>query len=107
MEVVFIDNKFPQEILDFYKIHGVVIPTMNQIYSIREVRYDLGKQGLLLEGLNNPDVPITVGYKVINIEPSWNIRRFATLLGDKIEQLEIEEFKELQKNETKKYGNQN
>lgn len=107
MEVVFIDDKFSADYLKFYGEHGVVIPTLNQIYSIREVRYDMGKQGLLLEGLNNPKIPNNVGYKVLNLEPSWNIRRFTTLLGDKIEQLEIENFKELQNNGTKEYGNRN
>ena len=90
-DIICINNTFKPEIEEFYQKFGVVKPSLDKIYQIRQVRHDVGKTGFLLEGLNNPNVPIDIGYKVIQIEPSWNIDRFRTLMN---EPLKLEEFNE-------------
>jgi len=91
MDVICINSKFPTETLEFYSIHGVTIPKENQMYTIRQIRYDRGKHGLLLNEINNPEVPIKSLIKgVIFIEPSFDSNRFTTLLGEKISLEELE-----------------
>lgn len=86
MEVICINGTFKKEELEFYATHGVVIPKKDVIYSIRKIRNDRGTKGLLLNEIINPEVPIkTMMGGLLYIEPSWHVRRFSTLLGDKIE----------------------
>lgn len=91
MDVICINSKFSQDQLDFYATFGIVTPKENNVYSIRKIRYDRGKHGLLLNEINNPEVPIKSLIKgVIFIEPSWDSNRFTTLLGEKISLEELE-----------------
>lgn len=91
MDVICINSKFSQDQLEFYSTFGVNIPKENSLYTIRQIRYDRGKHGLLLNELNNPEVPIKSLIKgVIFIEPSWDSNRFTTLLGEKISLEELE-----------------
>lgn len=84
MEVICISDVFPQDQLEHYRKHGVVVPTEGKIYTIREVILNtIGGKGVRLEEILNPDIPLMhpiLG--MINVEPNWAIRRFTNLLGE-------------------------
>lgn len=93
MDIICIDDKFPAEVLEFYKIHGVVTPKKDSIYTIRDkIRHFTGDVGLLLDQIINPPVPVQTAFGIINREVTWNIKRFTTLDGKKITE-EIETVK--------------
>jgi hypothetical protein len=52
---------------------------------------------VFLREIQNPEVPIQSMMKVIYKEPSFNISRFTTLLGEPIS---LEEFEIIEENET-------
>jgi hypothetical protein len=90
MDIICIDDKFAPEILEFYRIHGVVTPKKDSIYTIRDkIRHFTGDVGLLLDQIVNPPVPVQTPFGVMNREVTWNIKRFTTLNGSKISE-EIE-----------------
>lgn len=94
MEVICIDDEFPSQVLDFYKQFGVVTPVKDKIYHIREYRKNSvdNQTGILLEEIKNPKVPIK--HPILGeqwIEPSFNIKRFASLLGDEIKEEKVEQ----------------
>lgn len=97
MEIICIDGHFSSEQLDFYNVHGVIVPKKDDLYNIRDViKNSDGSVGLLLEELINPLIPIR--HKILGIskmEPNWNINRFRKLSG---EDVLYEEVKELLKN---------
>lgn len=93
MEIICVDGAFAPEVIAFFKEHGVVVPTQDSMYTIREVVTVLekGTKGLLLEELPNPKVPqyhSVLGS--IMYEPNWAIERFRTLSGDIINAREVE-----------------
>ncbi|AQG81894.1 hypothetical protein [Spirosoma montaniterrae] len=95
MEVICINDNFPAEVLAFYAEYGVQTPKRDQLYSIRQVkRHTTGDTGVLLNEIQNPDVPVK--HPVLGVqwfEPTFNINRFATLLGQPVRQEELEDVK--------------
>lgn len=82
MEIICINDNFPNDYLEFYKKFGVEIPKKNNIYTIRDkITHITGDIGLLLNEIINPLVPINTSFGVMNREVTWNINRFTTLMG--------------------------
>lgn len=88
MELLCVDDKFSADILEFYRIHGVVTPKERKIYTLRDyIKHTNGSIGILLQEIINPKVPIKhpiLG--TINMEPTWALRRFCTLDGTTLEE---------------------
>lgn len=80
-QVICINANFPSDTLAFWKIHSVQYPQQDKIYSIRDVvRHSNGDVGLWLTEIINPTVPIkhpVLG--IIQMEPTFSIKRFAHL----------------------------
>lgn len=89
-DTICINGRFPPEKVEFYKQHGVITPEQDKFYTIRKLRQERGKIGVLLEEIINPEVPIQTMSGIKMIEPSWDSARFATLLGKPIEFIENE-----------------
>ena len=93
MDVICVDGNFAPEVMAFFNEHGVVVPTQDSMYTIREVVNvaTKGTKALLLEEIINPKVPQDhpVLGKVM-YEPNWAINRFRTLAGDNINSRELE-----------------
>lgn len=86
MEIVCINGKFPADFVAYYIQYGVRMPKQDVEYTIRDVvRNTDGSTGLLLVELENPRIPI-IGHPIlgsVNMEPNWNIERFAHANNDK------------------------
>ncbi len=86
-DVICVDGNFPQDALDYYNDNKVVTPTEGKVYSIREVKkHTTGEVGVLLEEIVNP--PVEFSHPILGTtkaEPTWNLKRFSTLLGDEVE----------------------
>lgn len=93
MEVICTNDSFPAPVLAFYAEFGVKTPKQDQLYSVRQVkRHTNGETGLLLNELPNPEVPVR--HPVLGevwFEPTFNVTRFATLLGQPVKQEEMED----------------
>lgn len=92
--MICIDGKFEQDVLDFYKEHGVEPPVEGEEYTIREeLRHSNGKIGYRLVEIINPQVPINHSVLgLIMYEPSFHSERFAEFDLEKIyEDEQIEE----------------
>lgn len=94
-QIICIDGKFTSDQLAFWRQHNVSWPEQDKFYTVRELipRNSEGNSALLLNEIKNPKVPIKhpiLG--VTQIEPNWNIRRFAHLNGAP---LTVEEVKEM------------
>lgn len=104
MDVICIDGQFSEEAKKFYLEHGVVWPTQDKMYTIREVvNTTIGETGLLLVELVNPKVPIVhpiLGQ--VSYEPNWNIKRFSTLMGDAITKETLSETIKMEKHGIRK-----
>lgn len=91
-DILCVNGSFPPDMVEFWEAHGVVKPEQDKMYTVREVvRHSNGLTGLRLEELVNPKVPIMneiMGY--IEIEPSFNINRFAHLDGSPVDAKELE-----------------
>ena len=96
-EVLCINGTFAADVLEFYAVHGVQIPEKDKIYTVRNViRHTNFKTGFLLNEIQNPEVPIGTAFGLISREPTFDIKRFTTLLGDQLEEKElIKEFAEV------------
>lgn len=94
MDVICINSSFSTKQLEYWKQHGVVHPIKDKLYSIRKViKYVNGKTGILLEEIVNPE--LVVKHEVlgsVKTEPSWNLKRFATLQGDTITKEMLEQI---------------
>lgn len=90
MEIICINNKFTQDVLEFYAKYGVRIPEENKIYSLRsKQRHSNGLIGVTLEEIINPKVPIESSLLPdAKIEPTFNSKRFTDLFGNPIEKVE-------------------
>ena len=92
MEILCVNGKFPAPVLAFYAEFGIQTPKEETIYTIRQVkRHTTGETGVLLAEIQNPDVPVR--HPVLGetwFEPTFNINRFRTLLGEPIRQEELE-----------------
>lgn len=86
-EVMCTNSVFPLEYIDFYKKNNIKTPKLKKIYTIREIiTHTTGKKGILLNEIVNPLV--TINHPIlgnVNVEVTWDIRRFSTLLGDRVE----------------------
>lgn len=92
MEIICVNDSFPGPVLAMYAELGVQIPKQDQMYSVRMVkRHTNGETGVLLNEIKNPEVP--VAHPVLGevwFEPTFNINRFRTLLGEPVRQEELE-----------------
>ena len=95
MEVICINDTFPAPVLAFYAEFGVQAPKKDQLYTIRMVkRHTHGETGVLLHEIKNPEVPVK--HPVLGeiwFEPTFNINRFATLMGQPVKEEEMEDVK--------------
>jgi hypothetical protein len=91
MEVICINDQFPAAVLAIYKEYGVKTPVKDQLYTIRLVkRHTNGQTGVLLNEIKNPELP--VAHPVLGevfFEPTFNVNRFATLLGQPVREEEL------------------
>ncbi len=91
MDVICTNDKFPAPVLAFYAEFGITIPKKDQLYTIRQVkRHTTGETGVLLNEIQNPDVPVK--HPVMGevwFEPTFNINRFATLMGQPVREEEM------------------
>ncbi len=91
MEVICVNDSFPAPVLAFYAEFGVQTPKKEKMYSVRLVkRHTNGETGVLLNEIQNPDVPVK--HPVLGevwFEPTFNINRFTTLLGEPVRQEEL------------------
>lgn len=83
-EIICINAKFSNDVLQFYAEYGVKIPQEDKIYTIREKKlHSNGKFGVLLEEIVNPFVPIASSLLPDGkIEPTFDAKRFTDLLGN-------------------------
>lgn len=92
MEIICTNDKFPAPVLAFYAEFGIQTPKQDQLYTVRQVkRHTTGETGVLLNEIQNPEVPVK--HPVMGevwFEPTFNINRFATLLGQPVRQEEVE-----------------
>lgn len=112
MDVLCVNGKFSVDFIEFYKKYGVIVPIQDSIYTIRDVIINFDKGvGLLLEELVNPKVPIfhPLLQEWIEMEPNWDINRFATLSSNPLNIAEIKNLfkdvgvKQFNKTEIKSY----
>lgn len=101
MELIYINDTYSPMVLEFYKKYGIVRPTLNSIYQIRELIKPSGKEGygVLLEGLLNPQVPVfhPIMQTKVMVEPSFNLNRFTDLQGNSITREMIQEILQTEK----------
>ncbi len=94
MEVICIDGTFSQEQLNFFRLYGIALPQEGSLYSIRDVvQHTTGDVGVRLEEIVNPVTPCS--HPVLGavfLEPTFNIKRFSTLLGEKISESAVREL---------------
>ena len=94
MEVLCINDKYPNDTLFFWKIHGVSHPLDEKMYNIRDaVRHFDGSMGFRFEEIENPTVPIKhpiLGQ--IDYEPTFDTKRFVKLNGEPLSKEEVEEY---------------
>ncbi len=93
MEVICVNDVFPADYQAKYREYGVTTPKKDVLYTVRAVQtHTTGQTGILLnEVVNNPiPVPHPVLGQVM-MEPTWNITRFATLLGQPLKKEELVE----------------
>ncbi|WP_266368399.1 hypothetical protein [Tellurirhabdus rosea] len=92
MEVICVNDLFPPPVLAFYAEFGVKTPSKDKMYTVRAAkRHTTGETGLLLSEIQNPDVPVK--HPVLGevwVEPTFNINRFRTLLGEPVREEELE-----------------
>ncbi len=85
-EIICTDAEFDAYQWENFIKYKVTPPELNKLYSIREVKkHHNGETGILLNELKNPKVPfISFTGIEMEMETSWNIRRFRTLQGNPI-----------------------
>lgn len=90
MDIICINNKFTQDVLQFYAKYGVQIPEQDKIYTLRSKhRHSNGGIGVTLEEIVNPFVPIESSLLPdAKIEPTFNANRFSDLLGNPLDKVE-------------------
>lgn len=93
MEVICTNDNFPAPVLAFYAEFGIQTPKRDKMYTVRQVkRHTTGETGILLNEIKNPDVPVK--HPVMGevwFEPTFNVNRFATLMGQPVRQEEMED----------------
>lgn len=82
MDVICINDKFSQQILEFYKLHDITTPKKDVVYQIREIIKTMNGSGLLLEEIHNKNVPIKGYTGIFWIEPNWALPRFVDINGN-------------------------
>lgn len=79
--------------LEFYEKWGVITPSVDVMYTVRDVIINSsGETGILLEEIVNPKVPIIhplLG--TANMEPNWNLQRFRMLNGELVSVIELKQ----------------
>lgn len=84
MELICINDIFPQEWEVYFKKYGITKPIQDSIYSIRQyINFMLGEKGILLCEIVNPETPRispTTGIEGMS-EQAWAISRFTDLMG--------------------------
>lgn len=96
IDLLCINDSFPADYLEFYRLHGVVIPKEGNIYSPRAItRNSNGDWEILLVELINPECPIK--HPILGVamkEPAWDLhKRFRNLSGGVISEEMIKELK--------------
>lgn len=93
-QLICINANYTPDQLKFWELHGVNYPKLDQLVTVREViRHISGDTGIRTNEYMNPTVPIKSAVGVVNIEPSFHIKRFAHLNGDAVTKEEIREWK--------------
>ena len=86
-EILCINDKYSQGHLEFFNKHGVVYPKEGKIYNLRyKIQHSHGEWGLTVKEIVNPKVPIGF-YSDLLIEQTFQISRFADLLGNPLEKV--------------------
>lgn len=101
MDIICVNGKFDSDTLAIYKKYRVVTPKDDKLYNIRGIfKHTIGKVGILLEELVNPQVPFKHPILGDNwMEPTWDLNRFRHLDGSTITREELADLeKELQGN---------
>lgn len=95
MEVIYINDNYPLQVLAWYQKNGIQRPVLNKIYSIRDLIKSsvFEKTGVLLNEVVNPKIGIT--HPILGrvfMEPNFNIERFTDLQGNKLTKEEIQKI---------------
>lgn len=92
-QVICVDASYTPGQLSFWSEHGVRHPLRDKIYTIRTYqRHTNGLEGIRVEEIINPEIPVkSAVLGVINMEPSFKLSRFRTLMGDEVKKEVIEE----------------
>ena len=98
MEIICVNGVFSPQQMELFSRYGIITPSENSIYNVRDVIKPSGKAGtgLLLEELVNPLIPLMhpiLGRKV-PMEPNWKIERFSTLSGEPLSREDVESIKQ-------------
>lgn len=95
-EILCINDIFSPEWEIYFQKQGIVKPTKDSIYTIREfINFIHGEKGLLLNEIVNKPTPRTGPISGIagEQEQSWSISRFTDLLGKPLEESELKKQK--------------
>ncbi len=87
-EVICISDDYTEDVLMRWAEHGVKHPVKGKIYTVRDIIKHSSHQGrnmigVRLNELNNPLVPVDRPFPM-DIEPTFSILRFTTLLGESL-----------------------
>ena len=97
MELIYINNKYSTDQMEWFRKNNVVLPVVDNLYTVRELVKPSAKEGMgvLLEEIRNAKVK--VWHPIMNsdtwVEPSFSISRFTTLSGEPLSREMIEEMK--------------
>lgn len=88
-EIICINDDYAEDVLIKWAEHGVKHPVSGKIYHLREVvkhssHQDREMIGIRVMEINNPAVPVDRLFPM-DIEPTFKLSRFTSLLGDKLE----------------------
>ena len=92
-EIICINDSYAEKVLVRWAEHGVKHPVEGSIYTLREIIRHSSHQnknmvGIRVNEINNPTVPVDRPFPM-DIEPTFSIKRFTTLLGEPLS-LEVE-----------------
>ena len=88
-EIICINSKYSQDYLEFYSKWNVKVPVEDKIYTLRDkVLHTTGEWGLRVVEIVNPKFPVESSLLPDAwVEPTFNINRFADLLGNPLEKV--------------------
>jgi hypothetical protein len=98
MEIIYVNDHYTADQLEWFRKNEVTRPTEDQLYTIREMFKVSAnhKTGVLLEEIKNKNVKVfhPIMQCNVEVEPSWDLKRFSTLSGEPLSREDIESIKQ-------------